>query len=384
MFFPLTIGLYTPDGRDLTPTKSTLIISKKIEEFSFITNEPVIPSLNQGFSAPVNIEYDYTQEDLGLLLTIDKDNFNRFDSLRRLTLICVKNILCCLREQKEPYINRVIIDAYRVLLNNNKMDKRYLSTLLYIPEVQNIVASMEIYDYPLAVQAKNTYIKIIAQELKGELFRIFENNLSEYELTREGIGKRTLKNKAINILSFLEDDIKEIAYKQFTNSDNMTDYLGAFIALQKCDSEIRIRANKEFYEKWGHNFLVMNKWFAILATRDSDSVISQIEALSRDKLFDKTNPNRIRSLYGAFSKQNLAQFHRRDGEGYKIIANAIIEIDSYNSHASSNLATSFQTYKYLDKDQAELMKAQLERIACGNHSSGLLEIINKTLNARDN
>lgn len=386
LFFPFNIGLYSLDGIDLTPEDSkSLTISKEYEEFTFKTNEPVIPSLLQGFSAPVIVNYKYSTVELILLLTADKDNFNRFDAARRLTMISLNNITEDIKSGRESKIDSGVISAYKKLLSNTSLEKRYLATLLYIPEVKDIALTMDEYDFILANETRNRYLELLATELKSNLFRLFEDNVrAKYVFGKEAVAERTIKNKALSILGYLGDDIAEIALKQFRSCDNMTDYMAAYSTLQKCNDNIRESANNEFHNKWKDNFLVMNKWFSVQAQRDSDDVLKDIQKLSEHKLFDKTNPNIIRSLYGAFAGRNSAHFHSSNGSGYKYVADLIIDIDSYNSHISASLANTFQAYKYLPEKQAELMKKELTRISSNTKlSTGLFEIISKTLKARD-
>lgn len=384
-YFPLNIGLYSNAGKDLTPAdKKQLIITKEEETFTFNIGEEAIPSLLQNFSAPVYLNYNYSTDQLIKLLAHDKDNFNRFDAARRLAMNSIKVIIDDLKNEKAPEIDVRIISAYKNILENSELEKGYLATLLYIPELNNIVTLMDVYDFSLADKARETYIILLAKSLKGTLIRIFEDNVREkYEYTKIAVSERAIKNKALSILSYLNDDIREIALKQFNTGDNMTDYLSAYSSLQKCSNETRLKANKEFFDKWKDNFLVMNKWLMTQSRRNDSNVLDEIKALTNNEIFDKTNPNRIRSLYGAFARGNLAQFHREDGEGYKFIAEAIMDIDGYNSHASSNLASAFQAYEYLSEKQASIMKLQLERIVSKEGiSTGLYEIVSKTLNTR--
>ncbi|MBN2618280.1 MAG: aminopeptidase N C-terminal domain-containing protein, partial [Spirochaetales bacterium] len=87
--------------------------------------------------------------------------------------------------------------------------------------------------------------------------------------------------------------------------------------------------------------------------------------------------------YGSFAGGNLGNFHAIDGSGYKFIKNKIVEIDSFNSHISSALAGAFQSFAYVDDNQAKLMKIELEDILTNkNITPGLYEIVSKTLKAR--
>lgn len=376
LYFPFNIALYNEDGKNITPHGTgQIIMTKDVENLTFTTGENAIPSLLQNYCAPVIVNYNYTTEQLITLLRFDEDNFNRFDAARRLAMISINDIIA------GKSIDKRIINAYKELLSDHKLEKRYLATLLYIPEVKDIAGSMDIYNYTIANDSRTSYALSLATELKGDLFRTFENNVRDkYIFGKEAVAERSLKNKVLSILSYLGDDIAEISLKQFSTSDNMTDYIAAYSALQKCSDDIRKKANLEFHNKWKDNFLVMNKWFTIQALRNSDDVLNDIITLSDHPLFDKTNPNRIRSLFVAFASRNSAHFHKADGSGYKYISNKIMEIDKYNSHVSSNLASAFQTYSYLPKIQADLMKIELDKIVTEDKiSPGLFEIVSKTL-----
>lgn len=384
LLFPCPIGLYSKDGKDFTTDElRNFIVSRNEHKISVKSDKVLIPSILQSYSAPVIVNYNYSTEDLITLLNWDKDEFNRFDAARRLVMISVKKIIEDLKKHTTPLVDKRIINSFKTILESN-MDERYLASLLYLPETKDIVMLMDSYDFILAEKARKSYISIIAESLKSTLFRTFENNVEEsYSFNRVSVSKRTLKNKVLSILSYLEDDITEVALKQFRTSDNMSDYVVAYSSLQNCDKSIREEANREFSSKWRENFLVMNKWFMIQASRTSDTILSEIMELEKNPLFDKTNPNRIRSLYGSFAIRNPAGFHKEDGSGYRFIAERIIEIDSYNSHVSASLASAFQAYGYLEDDQAELMKEELERIMkTEGISTGLFEIVSKTLKVR--
>ncbi|MGL1890322.1 MAG: aminopeptidase N [Spirochaetaceae bacterium] len=385
LYIPFNIGLYTAQGTDLTPKdQRTIILTKESEVFTFNTGEKVIPSLLQGYSAPVIVNYGYTTEDLLTLLNFDIDNFNRFDASRRLAMISITNILDNIKSGKESEIDSRIISVYKTLLENKDLEKRYLATLLFIPEVKNIAMLMPEYDFVLANIARTKYLTLLATELKGNLFRIFEDNIRDkYTFNKQAVGERSLKNRSLYILSYLHDDIAQIALKHFETSDNMTDYLAAYSALQMCSDSIRVKANEQFFSKWKDNFLVMNKWFSVQASRDDVKVLEDIKKLSKHPLFDKTNPNSIRSIYGVFSRSNISQFHRTDGIGYEFLADIIIDVDSFNSHISSNMAGAFQDYQYISLELSKLMKVQLTRILEKDKiSTGLFEIVSKTLKTR--
>jgi aminopeptidase N len=106
---------------------------------------------------------------------------------------------------------------------------------------------------------------------------------------------------------------------------------------------------------------------------------AKVEALSAHPLFDRRNPNRLRSLYGAFAA-SLPAFHDASGFGYRLLADVAIEVDPFNSQVAASFGKAFKHYAHLDSKHRDLMRPELERIiAAPGVSVGLHEVVSNTL-----
>ena len=125
----------------------------------------------------------------------------------------------------------------------------------------------------------------------------------------------------------------------------------------------------------------MNKWFQAQALADDPAVLEGVKALAADPLFDRFNPNKLRSLYGSLGS-NAPWFHAASGECYSFMGDKILEIDTYNSSVAANLATAFVSYSKVDAERRAKIKEVLSAIlACKTLSRGVQEIVKKTLDS---
>ena len=123
----------------------------------------------------------------------------------------------------------------------------------------------------------------------------------------------------------------------------------------------------------------MNKWLAVQASAPLPDVLSHVRALEDDPVFDPGNPNKMRALIGAYSR-NHVRFHDISGDGYRYVADKVIDIDGFNPSMAASIAESFRKYGKLDKRRKALVKPELERILRTiGLSKDVFEIATKTL-----
>ena len=142
----------------------------------------------------------------------------------------------------------------------------------------------------------------------------------------------------------------------------------------------REQALKDFEEKWQHDTLVMDKWFAIQATSSLPDTLEQVKTLMQHKLFSIKNPNKVRSLIGAFAAGNPVNFHNADGSGYEFHADRVLELDKLNPQVASRMVRLLMNWRHYEVGRSELMRKQLERIkAQQGLSNDVFEIVSKAL-----
>ena len=396
-YIPMTIGLIDKHGKDLllqlenedakcATTNRTLIISESTSKFVFtnINSEPT-PSLFRNFSAPVKSTYSYSRDELIFLLKHDSDSFNRYDAGQQLAMESILEMITELKQGNSPSVPEEIITAFGTLISDETLDRAFCSEALTLPPVSLINQELEVCDFHNAFTARNIFIKQIAEQHK-ELLKKFYNKYSttEYKTDGKSIGEREFKNLCLSYLSALDDKAVELAKTQFINANNMTDKLSAMAVLCKTKSPERDSALKEFHTYYKEEFNVINKWFAVQASASSrPDAYGDTLKLAKDELFDNKNPNRLRSLYGAFANNSI-HFHHASGQGYKLIADICIEVDKFNNLTSAGFAKAFKDYPKLNPDAKKLMKQELTRIVqTADISTGLKEIVENTLKSSE-
>ena len=141
----------------------------------------------------------------------------------------------------------------------------------------------------------------------------------------------------------------------------------------------RAKVLDDFYQRWQQESLVVNQWFGIQASARCTDV-AVVRKLAAHPGFDPGNPNKVRSLYGAFARQNNRNFHAADGAGYNFLAQTIADIDPKNPQMAARLLTPLTPWKKFDAARQRLMKAGLERLeAKEGLSKDVFEVVTKSL-----
>jgi aminopeptidase N len=173
---------------------------------------------------------------------------------------------------------------------------------------------------------------------------------------------------------------KRSALTQMQTAKCMTDELGALSALVRREGPEREQALGAFYAKWKHEPLVMNKWLSLQATSPARDTLERVRRLAGDPVFDRTNPNKIYSLFRDFAAGNLVRFHDRDGAGYRFLADQILDIESRNPQVAARLMSAFNQWRRFDSGRQVLMRQEIARVlAKPGLSSDIFEIGSKAL-----
>ena len=152
----------------------------------------------------------------------------------------------------------------------------------------------------------------------------------------------------------------KLALEQLNLADNMTDAISAFKFIMHSAYQDKESVANDFYAKWKHEDLVIDKWLAVQATDPSDKAIERVQELSNHEAFAMTNPNKVRALIGSFAGANMQQFHRVDGAGYRYLTEQITSLYSVNPQIAARLTGAFNRWKKFDNNRQLLMKQQLE------------------------
>ncbi|MFO7910456.1 MAG: aminopeptidase N [Halomonas sp.] len=392
LHIPIRMGLVgTKSGQDLTLTlngekhgKDSVIHLQETEQTFVFTDvaEAPVPSLLRNFSAPVKLQFPYSREELAFLLTHDSDGFNRWDAGQRLAMLALDDLIAAHRNGVEKVMDNRVTDAYRLLLTTHTDDKAVLAEMLALPSEAYIAEQQPLVDVEAIHAAREFVRQSLALALRDELLAVYQANIGAepYAPTPQQIGQRSLKNVALAYLMAIEDaEAIALCQQQFQAAHNMTDVRHALMLLvHSSRDDLATPALKAFGEKWAHDPLVMDQWFSVQVTRPQQDALERVKYLMQHSAFSLKNPNRVRALIGAFT-QNRVNFHRIDGEGYRLLADVVIELNRLNPEIAARLVTPLTRWQRFDETRQALMKEALSRIQQEPLSANVYEVVEKAL-----
>lgn len=387
LHIPLKIALYTANGhkirlqQDISGVSDVLDVKQDHQTFEFhnVTHRPV-PALLCDFSAPVRLEYDYSNAQLITLLKYAENEFVRWDTAQTLFGNELKANLTRWQQGEPLAFSESLLDALTLVLENAGQDPELTALTLMLPKETEFAELFKVID-PAGIAVVRDFMQhAIAENLKERLMMLYtQYKVPSYQVVAEDMAKRALRNVCLSYLAFT-DLGNHLVQKHYTQADNMTDTLAALSAATKAQLTCRDELLADFESKWHHDGLVMDKWFALQATRPDENVLDLVQSLLEHRSFDFKNPNRIRSLVGAFANQNPKAFHAIDGSGYRFLVDILIKLNESNPQVASRLIEPLIKLARYDAQRRTLMRRGLERLkGLDNLARDLFEKIEKAL-----
>jgi aminopeptidase N len=403
LLIPFSVGLIGKSGADLPlkldgekePQGTTRVLEFKEQEQTFtfvdVAEEP-LPSLLRNFSAPVVVDYDYTNEQLAFLLAHDSDPFNRWEAGQRLATRELLALAERASKGEELALDDQVVSAFAQVLDDKTLTPAFQELALMLPSEGYLAEQMAVSD-PAAVHAARVFVsRRLATGLRDRWLAVYEANRTpgEYRATPDDAGKRGLKNLALAYLSQLDDPTRviELASAQYDAANNMTDRSAALSALLTAgasgsvDTTVANAALGDFYQRFEKEPLVIDKWFALQATQRGGpkrNVLEIVRKLMQHPAFTLKNPNRARSLIFSFCGANPAQFHAVDGSGYAFWAEQVTALDAMNPQVAARLARTLEQWRRYTPALREKAHAALELVASKVKSRDVREIVEKAL-----
>lgn len=391
---PLSMGLVGDDGpmTDVQtadgqlPDKQgtfTLPLSKEKQQFIFsgVRKKPVLSFL-RNFSAPVRVNYKRPAQELSCLMARDSDPFNRWNAAQELQLHNILDQINTFTAEEALQVDQVLMEGVEALLEDENSDPALIAAALILPSENWIAQQLEVVDPVRVFTVRNGIRRRIAEQLSQLLikrYRSLQNN-EGYAYTQEQVGARALKNCCLAYLLTMPDHVS-LGIEQYEGSDNMTDTIAALQAVVNLDQQQGDHLLQDFYNKWQHDPLVMDKWLIIQAGTILPGTLTRVKQLMNHSVFSLKNPNKVRALIGSFCSGNHAQFHAEDGSGYQFLTDVLFSLDPLNPQVASRMATPLTQWQRYDQKRQVAMKKQLERLAChATLSDDLHEIVNRALN----
>ena len=381
---PIMIGLIGQDGSELAidgpATAKTLLLSKARDVFRF-ENIPAAPrlSFNRTYTSPIKVETAASADDLLFLMAYDTDPCARYEAGQQAGLGLMLDQLSGARAIDEDKF----IEALGRILDDQSLDPAYMAEAVILPGERYIADQM--------IVARPAEIYTIRERLRARIgTALSEKWLDHYarHTTNQpfspdaaSAGRRAIRNTALSYLCAGDQaQGSAMAMVHYQSADNMTDRLAALNCLSRMDVPERAQALDDFLDRFKDDTLVVDKWFMIQATSPLPHTFDTVIALTRHPLFNIRNPNKVRSLIGAFASGNPARFHAADGAGYAFLTDWVIELDGINPQTAARMIEPLTQWRRVEPGLADQMRAGLSRIlARPGLSKDSFEIATKAL-----
>lgn len=395
---PVALGLLDTQGVELPlrlqgesvaqGTSRVLSVTEAEQAFTFegVAEKP-LPSLLRGFSAPVKLHFPYSRDQLMFLMQHDSDGFNRWEAGQQLSVQVLQELIGQHQRGEALVLDQRLVTALRTLLEDESLDQAMVAEMLSLPGEAYLTEISEVADVEAIHAAREFARKALADALFAPLWARYQANrevskATPYVAEAAHFARRSLQNIALSYLMLSEKpEVLAACVDQFDNADNMTERLAALAVLVNSPfQEEQGKALAMFADFFKDNPLVMDQWFSVQAGCPLPGGLERVHALMQHEAFTLKNPNKVRALIGAFANQNLINFHRADGAGYRFLADQVITLNALNPQIASGLLAPLTRWRKYGSARQALMKAELERIlASGELSSDVYEVVSKSL-----
>ncbi|MDX1795125.1 MAG: aminopeptidase N [Hydrogenovibrio sp.] len=347
--------------------------------------ETVYLSLLRHFSAPVFLHYAASEQELKVLASHDTDAFVRWESIQQLALSNLMLNIERFQQKTEMQLTAAYAEAFAATLTHSDLDPALKSLALGLPDdhylVEKLVEAGKEVDVDAVFEAIRFVQQALAEQFETDLAATYRalSHQEAYRYDKQAIAGRMLKNRCLGYLARLPAG-QELALQQYAAQQNMTDVSAALQALKPFDSEAKEACLDDFYQRWQQEPLVLDKWFALQASQQSESALSKVKKLVKHPDFSYRNPNRVRSVLGVFGRLNMKGLHQADGEGYRFLASEVLKLDKINPQVAARIVAPFTQWHKFDLKRQGLMKQALQTIADSPElSKDVYEIVSKSL-----
>jgi aminopeptidase N len=368
-----------------------MVLTQAAESITFenVIEEPV-PSILRGFSAPVILDFDYTDAQLLTLLAHDTDPFNRWEAGQRLALRgAIQSIVNSPDDTRASGLNHAYVEAMRSVLRHPTLDAAFKELVLTLPSETYIAEQLDVVDPQRIHAVREAMREQLALELLDDWAWAFEAHKANgsYRPDTLSSGRRALAGLALNYLCLAARSSQDVvwpgkAYQRFKDTDNMTDRLNALAALVHSGHELAKPALARFHSLFKGEELVLDKWFALQASCSDrgGQVLPAVRALMKHADFNLKNPNRARSVIVSYCNANPGAFHRPDGAGYAFWSEQVLALDAINPQVASRLARALDRWKKLAEPYSNAAREALKRVAAkADLSNDVREVITRAL-----
>ncbi|HCH1623949.1 TPA: aminopeptidase N [Vibrio parahaemolyticus] len=387
LHIPFDIELYDSKGQIIPliingeSVHNVLDIKQDKQTFVFenVADQPV-PSLLREFSAPVKLEYDYSDAELIFLMKHATNDFARWDASQMLLAKYIRQNVTNVQTGSEVQLSEDLIDAFRGVLLDENLEPAFIAQVFSLPSINEITGWYKQIDVDAVDTVLNSITVSLSAALEDELSATYHTlKQAEYTIDHAAIGKRALRNQCLQFLAHT-DKGNTLVKAQYEAANNMTDTIAAMSAANSAQLECREELMADYSDKWKHDGLVMDKWFALQGSNPAEDALEKVKATMNHEAFSLKNPNRTRSLIGSFLAANPVRFHDKSGSGYQFAGEILRQLNDSNPQVASRMIDPLLKFRKYDEARQAMIRAELEKLkAMDNLAKDLFEKVTKAL-----
>ena len=386
MVVPLAVGLLQ-EGAGVTE-KRVLTVSERTQSFSFagVPARPV-PSLLRGFSAPVKVEFPYSDAQLAMLVTQDDDGVSRWQAVRALFFRAFDH--CRSGGSALPALDHAVAS----LLADYQTDPALVACMLAFPSHRELADRDRQIDPAVIATTRDALLRQLASTHRAAIIERYGHERIKlagraWSQNVVDVAHRALAGTLLAFINIAVDaEGRALALAHWRGADNLTDVMSAMTALRDQPCDERNLMFSAFHDSWQHDLSMLNRWFALeagAARRAGSSAEASVRALLNHERFDSKNPNRVRSVVQAFIDQNWEGLHAVDGSGYAFVAEQVLRFDGQNPSLAARFCDAFSIWYRCVEPYRTQQAAYLRKLAAHETlSPNVREVIEKTLKAGD-
>lgn len=370
---PVSVAVFDQATGELLK-EDVLVLTTDSQSFALkmdLANKTPLVSVLRGFSAPVVLEFDYSDEELAKLVEFETDGFNRWQALQML----VGRYLAGADNAK------MIVGALKTATDELIDTDPMLAARLYdVPKEQELAAAID-QDYcPKTIKERRDQLKkAIAEGLQDKLLGWYERlPLACYVDTPKAVGERALRNVVLLMLAATDqDNAARLAKHQYDHAQCMSERYGALMAMVHFGLDGKDKYLSDFYDRFAKDDLVIDSWFGVQAASDATD-IDGVEKLMSRADYDWGTPNRVRSVLGALSNRPVLLWSEA---GLSLYLSALERLDKSNPPLAARLLGALGRWYSLNQDQKAFAYKSLSAFKEKVASKNVLEVAQQILSA---
>ncbi|MCF8112357.1 MAG: aminopeptidase N [Desulfotignum sp.] len=386
LHIPVQFALIDAAGNEATLQEHPSLLQLKEATHTFVfehVKPGTLPSVFRQFSAPVRVKNDLSDDELAFLMAHDTDDFNRWDAAQTLFVKQIQQLVAAIRLKQPLVISPNLVQAFETALSDPASDRAFIARALAIPQETELADHFETIDVAAIHRARGVLKKGLAAALEPMFMETIETcgKSDPDSISFQNIADRSLRNLALSYMSSLGiQKTNDLVFNAFMTARNMTDEFAALKIVSQTDVALKRASAEQFYKKWCHDKLVIDKWFYVEACSPLSDTFETVVCLTAHPDFSLTSPNRVRALIYGFAMNNPVHFHEKTGRGYTFVTDQILELDRINHQIAARLAACFNQWKKHEPVRRSLMKNSLETLMNSPKlSSNLYEIVSRAL-----